>query len=106
PPPPDAEAQAPEPSERKWNRLSARATVAAFTILVAGIAAILLPIDRFGEKPKYRIPEPQALAAADAFLRSHGIDPASYQNVAAPAAHWDGADELAGKYMLERSSLA
>jgi membrane protease YdiL (CAAX protease family) len=106
PPPAETVPEPPERAERKWQRLSSRAAVAAFAILAAGVAAILLPIDRFGEKPGYRIAEPQALAAADAFLRSNGIDPASYQNVAAPAAHWDGDDELAGKYMLERSSLA
>lgn len=97
---------APEPVERKWERLSRRSVIAAFAILAVGIAAILIPVERFGEKPAYRVSEPQALAAADAFVRSRGLDPTSYQNVAAPAVHWDGDDELAGKYMLERSSLA
>ena len=42
----------------------------------------------------------------DAFLKSRGLDPAAFQHVTYPAAHWDGADSLAGKYFLERLPFA
>jgi membrane protease YdiL (CAAX protease family) len=107
---PDAEHQPepapPEPSVRKWQPLSTRATIAAFAILAAGLAAMLIPIERFGSAPTYKIPESQATASAAAFLRSQGLDPAAYQSVTAPGARWQGDDELAGKYLLERVPLA
>ena len=39
---------------------------------------------------------------ADEFLRTQRVDPESYRHVSWPAAHWEGADALAGKYFLER----
>jgi membrane protease YdiL (CAAX protease family) len=104
-PPPETHSEEPAPEQRQWQPLSKRAVVAALAILAAGAAAFLIPVERFGDAPRYRIGEPQALAASDAFLHSHSIDPAAYRNVAAPAVHWEGDDELAGKYLLERSSL-
>jgi membrane protease YdiL (CAAX protease family) len=100
PPPADAERTA-----RRWLPLSGRARIAALAILAAGIAALLIPTEHFGEKPTYRVPEAQALTASDAFLRDQGLDPSAYMHVIAPAVHWGGADELAGKYFLERRPL-
>lgn len=96
----------PEPSVRKWQPLSTRTCIAAFAILAAGLAAMLVPVDRFGSAPTYKIPESQAVAAADAFLRSQDRDPGSYRSVTAPASRWQGDDELAGKYILERQPIA
>ena len=52
--------------------------------------------------PTTNSPAISARAASDAFLKSQGLDPAAFQHVTYPAAHWDGPDSLAGKYFLER----
>jgi membrane protease YdiL (CAAX protease family) len=95
-----------EESERNWPSLPRWAMAGAGLLLVAGIAALLIPVERFGAAPRYRIPDSQALAAADAFLRAQNLDPGWYEHVVFPAAHWEGADEAAAKYFLERQPLA
>ena len=96
----------PAPVAPSWQRLSARTSIAAAALLAAGSATLLIPVERFGDSPRYRVSESQASAAATAFLRAHDLDPAAYESVAAPAVHWEGDDELAGKYFLERRPLA
>lgn len=94
----------PEPAAAalQHDRLGARVRVAAAGLLAAGIAALLIPVDRFGDRPQYKLSSAQAVASSDAFLRSQGVNLAPFQHVAVPAVHWDGGDELAGKYFLER----
>ena len=66
------------------------------------LASLVIPVARFGESPRYQLSRDQARAASDAFLKSQGLDPAAFQHVTYPAAHWGGPDSLAGKYFLER----
>lgn len=104
-PPPPAPERETAPAAFDYTRLSPRLRIAAAALLVLGIAATLIPVDRFGDRPKYKLSEPQIAAASDAFLRSQGLDPAAYQRVAVPGVHWEGGDEMAGKYFLERLSV-
>lgn len=82
--------------------LSARRRWAAAAALVAGLAALAIPLSRFGESPVYKLTREQARAAADAFLKSRGLDSAKFQHVTYPAVHWGGGDSMVGKYFLER----
>jgi len=86
--------------------LSARMRWAAVALLALGLLALLIPSGTFGDKPRYRIPEEQALAAADAYVRSVGLDPGAFRHVTYPQERWDQEDELAAKYFLERRPLA
>jgi hypothetical protein len=70
--------------------------------LALGLGALAIPVARFGDSPDYRLSRDRALAVSDEFLRARGLDPAAYQPVTYPMAHWDGADSLAGKYFMER----
>ena len=109
PGPPPEQAPAAEAPERKWQPMPARTKIAAATLCAAGIAAMTIPVQRFGAAPKFRIPPEQARMASDAFLRAHGISPVGFQNVTVPEVHWgnnDTGDGLAGKYFLEREGVA
>src|SRR5439155_23195391 len=68
--------------------LSARVRIGAFGILAIGLLALMVPTQRFGDSPTYKISEQQATAAAEAFLRGQGLDPAAFQHVTFPATHW------------------
>src|SRR5207253_1041643 len=95
---------APEPAARsaaKWQPLTTRARLAAVALLVLGIAAVMIPADRFGDEPKYNVSEAQALAASNDFLRAQGLDPSAFGHVTAPSSNWDGNGRLTGKYFLE-----
>jgi membrane protease YdiL (CAAX protease family) len=109
PPPLDvaAEPQAEAPAEASaWRTLGAKVRVAAVALAALGLAAMAIPVQRFGAKPRYGIGEQQARAAADAFLRSRGLDPAAFRHVTFPDTHWGGDDSLAAKYFLEHGSVA
>ena len=100
-------ASAPEkPLPIDYRPLTAGVRVAACAIFTIGLAVLLIPAERFGERPVYKIGAEQARASADAFLRSQGLDPGAFQHVTFPGSRWDGADGLAGKYFLEHRSLA
>jgi membrane protease YdiL (CAAX protease family) len=106
---PVAEAD-PEPlppdSPLDYHPLGNRVRIAAFALLVAGVAALLIPIDRFGDRPKYKLPAvPQTLVRSFTFLTSQGIDLTGFHDVTVPAVHWDGGDDIAAKYFLERLSV-
>ena len=75
-------------------------------VLVLGIASLAIPVAHFGESPNYQLSRDRARAAADTFVKSLGLDPAAFQHVTYPAAHWEGPDALAGKYFLERLPVA
>ncbi|SPF53302.1 Abortive infection protein [Candidatus Sulfopaludibacter sp. SbA4] len=85
-----------------YRPLSLRARLAALAVFAIGLAALLIPATRFGESPKYKVPDEQARTASDAFLRAQGLNPDAFQHVTFPAAHWGGDDSLAAKYFLER----
>jgi membrane protease YdiL (CAAX protease family) len=97
--PPAAPAPAAESST--YRGLSSRARLAAVAIFAAGLATLLIHVERFGESPQYKLDAAQALPSADAFLRAQGVDPTTFRHVASTAAHWGGNDSLAGKYFLE-----
>jgi len=98
----------PEPGQPipGYRPLTARARWAALAILAIGVASLGVHTAKFGEEPVYKIPDQQAHAASDAYVRSIGFDPSTYLYVTFPAAHWDGDDPLAAKYFLEREPLA
>jgi hypothetical protein len=75
---------------------------AAAALLALGLACLIIPVARFGESPEYRLSRDRARDVSDVFLRSQSLDPAAFQHVTYPMAHWDDADSLAGKYFLER----
>jgi membrane protease YdiL (CAAX protease family) len=99
-PAPPPEPVAPANSPIDYRPLGNRARIAAFALLAAGIAALLVPIDRFGDRPKYRLSSSEARARATAFAGASG-----FETVAVPAVHWDGGDDIAAKYFLERLSV-
>jgi membrane protease YdiL (CAAX protease family) len=96
---PQAETQTATP-----HMLAARTRLAAVVLCVLGLLVLLIPVNRLGDSPAYRIADDQAAAASDAFLRAHNLDPAPYRHVTFPAVHWndDTDDDVAGKYFLER----
>lgn len=102
-----AAAPAPVATERPaYQGLAARVRLAAIAIFAAGLLACLIPVERFGDSPRYNLTADQARAPADAFLREQGLDPASFRHVTYPIAHWGGDDSMTGKYFLEREPMA
>ncbi|MBS1859025.1 MAG: CPBP family intramembrane metalloprotease [Acidobacteria bacterium] len=98
------EVAAEEPAARgasDYRRLGTAARWSAAALLAAGLAALAIPVSRFGDTPEFRIGPGQARKAADEFLRTQGLDPARFHAVTWPDAHGQGADALAGKYFLE-----
>ena len=90
----------------EYRPLTNRVRLAAVAILAAGLLSLLIPVNRFGESPKYKIPAEQARAGADAFLKQQGLDPGGFRHLTYPATHWSGDDSLAGKYFLERRPVS
>jgi membrane protease YdiL (CAAX protease family) len=98
----------PEPATAtmEYRPLTGRVRLAAIAIFAAGLLSLLIPVSRFGESPKYKIPAGQARAGADAFLKQQGLDAGGYRHLTYPATHWSGDDSLAGKYFLERRPVS
>jgi membrane protease YdiL (CAAX protease family) len=94
------------PATMEYRPLTNRVRVAAIAIFAAGLLSLLIPVSRFGDSPKYKIPAGQARAGADAFLKQQGLDPGGFRHLTYPATHWSGEDSLAGKYFLERRSVS
>ncbi len=90
----------------EYRPLSNRVRLAAVAIFAAGLLSLLIPVSRFGESPKYKIPAEQARAGADAFLKQQGLDAGGFRHLTYPATHWSGDDSLAGKYFLERRPVS
>jgi membrane protease YdiL (CAAX protease family) len=101
-PPEAAPAEAQEAASMAYRPTAARVRLAALAVFAIGLATLLIPVSRFGDSPTYKITEGQARASADAFLREQGFNPDAFRHVTFPATHWSGADNLAGKYFLER----
>lgn len=87
-----------------YKPLAGRWRAMAAAVGGAGLLTALIPVNRFGSTPNYRLGIDQARTAADAFVRSLGMDPGGFRQVTYPAVHWGGTDSLAGKYFLERES--
>ncbi len=78
-----------------------RVTVAGVLTLVF-IAVALVPVKRFGEGIALRIVRPQAIHAADDYLRQRGVNPATYHHAAWVQENVDG---MAVRYLLQHASL-
>jgi membrane protease YdiL (CAAX protease family) len=89
-----------------YRPLSNRVRLAAVAIFAAGLLSLLIPVSRFGESPKYKIPAGQARAGADAFIKQQGLDAVGFRHLTYPATYWTGDDSLAGKYFLERRPVS
>ena len=90
----------------EYRPLTNRVRLTAVAIFAAGLLSLLIPVSRFGESPKYKIPAEQARAGADAFLKQQGLDAGGFRHLTYPATHWSGDDSLAGKYFLERRPVS
>src|SRR5664280_2446677 len=77
------------PDSPAYRPLGVRLRWAAAAVLALGLAALAIPVAHFGESPDYRLSRDQARAASDAFLKSRELDPAAFQHVTFPTAHWD-----------------
>src|SRR5262249_22514153 len=62
---------------------------AAIALLVLGVGSLAVRTVRFGDSPDYKISDERARAASDAYVKSVGFDPAPFQYVTVPAAHWE-----------------
>jgi hypothetical protein len=101
-----APAPTPAAATMEYRPLTNRVRLAAIAILAAGLLSLLIPVNRFGESPKYKIPAEQARAGADVFLKQQGLEAGGFRHVTYPATHWSGEDSLAGKYFLERRPVS
>ncbi len=99
-------APAPAAATMEYRPLTSRVRVAAMAIFVAGLLSLSIPVNRFGDSPKYKIPAEQARAGADVFLKQQGLDAGGFRHLTFPATHWSGDDSLAGKYFLERRPVS
>jgi membrane protease YdiL (CAAX protease family) len=102
----EAAPAAPAAATMEYRPLTNRVRLAAIAIFAAGLLSLLIPVSRFGESPKYKIPAEQARAGADAFLKQQGLDAGGFRHLTYPATHWTGDDSLAGKYFLERRPVS
>jgi membrane protease YdiL (CAAX protease family) len=96
----------PPAATMEYRPLTNRVRLAAVAIFAAGLLSLLIPVSRFGESPKYKIPAEQARVGADAFLKQQGLDAGGFHHLTYPATHWSGDDSLAGKYFLERQPVS
>jgi len=96
----------PAAATMEYRPLTNRVRLAAVAIFAVGLLSLLIPVNRFGESPKYKIPAEQARAGADAFLKQQGLDAGAFRHLTYPATHWSGPDSLAGKYFLERRPVS
>ena len=102
----EAAPAAPAAATMEYRPLTNRVRLAAIAIFAAGLLSLLIPVSRFGDSPKYKIPAEQARAGADAFLKQQGLDAGGFRHLTYPATHWSGEDSLAGKYFLERRPVS
>jgi membrane protease YdiL (CAAX protease family) len=95
-------AEAAPPVSLPYRPLSTSVRWVAAALLALGLASLAIPVTRFGDSPDFQLSRDRARAAADAFLKTQGLDPSAFQHVTYPAVHWGSDDSLAGKYFLER----
>jgi membrane protease YdiL (CAAX protease family) len=87
----NAEQSTPKPShppetetvmaESDYRPLSRERLVLAAVLAVVFLATALIPLYRFGEGVKVKMTAQDSIRAADAYLRSRGIDPSKYRRV-------------------------
>jgi membrane protease YdiL (CAAX protease family) len=100
--PPELAAAIAAPERRS---LGAPLRLAAAALFLIGMLALWLPGQRFGETPRYRLTEDQALNAATSYAASIGIDTRGFMHVTYADARWDEEDALAARYFLQRLPL-
>jgi membrane protease YdiL (CAAX protease family) len=83
--------------------MSTRRRLAAAAIVAVSLGCLLIPVEQFGDLPKFRLGAPQAQSAADAFLHGRAMDPAKFRTAVYPA-HLG--DDQTIKYFLERRPVA
>ncbi|HVP43698.1 MAG TPA: CPBP family intramembrane glutamic endopeptidase [Terriglobales bacterium] len=96
-----AELQTPTPAATYRSFSRGRLRLAGL-LTVAFIAVAFVPVYRFGEEVKVRMTAQDALRAADAFLRTRGVDPAKYHHV---VRLFNNVDPLAVRYLVEHVSV-
>src|SRR5205085_9135225 len=97
-----AEAESPPAATLAYQPLDSRVRLAALAVGALCLVSLLIPVTRFGQSPNFQITPTQARQAADAFLKTQGLEASGFRHVTYPAVHWGGEDSLAGKYFLER----
>lgn len=85
-----------------YRPLSRRKLLAALCLVVIFAGLSFLKVYHLGQGVKLRTTRSQAMRAADDFLKSRAVDPATYRSVA-----WlePNVDPLAARYFLERLSV-
>ncbi len=99
-------APAPEHAPIDGRPLSPRLRLAAAALLAVGLLSLALPVERFGDQPRYRLSADQALAAANSYLRSLGIDPSPFRHVTYADDRWGQEEKLAARYFAARLPLS
>lgn len=100
-PPRPAEAEA-VLSDLAYQPLSRGRVVLAAVLSAVFIVLALIPVYRFGEEVKVTMTAKDAIRAADAYLRSHKIEPAKYHHVV----HlFDNVQALAVRYLVEHVTV-
>ena len=90
------------PSEIDYQPLPRERTRLAGVLSVIFVVLALIPVYRFGEEVKVKMTAQDAVRAADAYLRSHKIDPAKYHHVV----HlFDNVQALAVRYLVEHVTV-
>ena len=83
-----------------WPRRRVLAAIIVAAVLAA--VAALVPVDRI-RGTDFKLDVPQTRTAADAFVRSRGLDPNAFHNVVYPDNSFSG---LTAKYFLERRPVS
>jgi membrane protease YdiL (CAAX protease family) len=97
---------APVPEESAtivYHSMSARRRLAACAIIAVSLGCLLVPVQQFGDLPRFGLGVPQARAAADAFVRERGLDPTGFRTAVYPL---NLEDSVVTKYFLERRPVA
>ena len=82
-----------------YHSMSARRRVAAGAIIAISLGCLLVPVQQFGDLPRFALGVPQARTAGDAFMGERGLDPARFRTAVYPL---NLEDSAVTKYFLER----
>ncbi len=81
---PSEAAAEPRPPVLSYLPLRPSVRWAAAILLVLGLASLAIPVARFGDSPDFQLSRERARIAADAFLKTQGLDPSAFQHVTYP----------------------
>ncbi|HZT33822.1 MAG TPA: CPBP family intramembrane glutamic endopeptidase [Bryobacteraceae bacterium] len=85
---------------RPWTQ---RRRITVLALAAAGLASLAVPVERFGDQPRFAVTAAQAQAAGDRFLAGQGLAGQGFQAVTYVISTWD-ADT--GKYFLARRPVS